>query len=94
MVDRRALASIVLGMNNSTLTAIGNDYGYDYVFSRELEALANSEDIFIPISTSGNSSKIINATKKAKSMNIEVVALSGSNGVELSQLCDYFTVKD
>ena len=94
LVDRRALASIVLGMNNSTLTAIGNDFGFDYVFTRELEALANPEDIFIPISTSGNSSNIINATKQAIRMNIEVVALTGGNGGELSQLCDCITVKE
>ena len=78
--DRSPLASIALGTNSSNLSAIGNDYGYDKVFTRELLALGKKEDIFIPISTSGNSPNVIDAIKSAKSLGIQVFGLSGGNG--------------
>jgi len=78
--DRDALASIALGTNNSSLSAIGNDYGFENVFSRELEAIAKSEDILIGITTSGNSKNIINALETAKSLNIKTYIFTGRSG--------------
>ena len=78
--DRDALASIALGTNNSSLSAIGNDYGFENVFSRELEAIAKSEDILIGITTSGNSKNIINALETAKSINIKTYIFTGRSG--------------
>jgi len=78
--DRRPLPSIALGTNSSSVTAIGNDYGYQYIFSRELEAIGNSRDLLIAISTSGNSENILNLLEKAKSMSIEFFILTGLSG--------------
>ncbi len=78
--DRDPLASIALGTNNSSLSAIGNDYGFENVFSRELEAIAKSEDILIGITTSGNSKNIINALETAKSLNIKTYIFTGRSG--------------
>ena len=85
--DREALAAIALGTNSSNMSAIGNDYGYDKVFSREIAALGRAEDIFIPISTSGNSRNIIAAVEVAKKMNLKVVGFSGKDGGKLAKLC-------
>ncbi|HEC25929.1 MAG TPA: SIS domain-containing protein [Gammaproteobacteria bacterium] len=84
--DRPALAAVALGANNSILTAVGNDYGYDRVFARELEGLAKAEDVFIAISTSGNSTNIIRAVECAKQMNIRTWCLTGAGGGELCDL--------
>ena len=64
MFDRAPLASIVLGANNSAISAIGNDYGYEQVFARELMGISKKGDVFIPISTSGNSPNILAAVKQ------------------------------
>jgi D-sedoheptulose 7-phosphate isomerase len=87
MFDRKPLASIVLGANNSAISAIGNDYGYKEVFSRELRALGKIGDLFIPISTSGNSANIINAVECAQQLGLTAVALTGSSGGSLRELC-------
>ena len=78
LFDRPGLASIALGTNSSAMTAIGNDYGYDNVFSREIEAVASPIDIIIAITTSGNSSNIIKALEAAKAKNIFSIVLTGS----------------
>ncbi len=78
LFDRPGLASLALGTNSSAMTAIGNDYGYDNVFSREIEAVANSEDIIIAITTSGNSSNILKALDTAKKKGIPSVVFTGS----------------
>ena len=88
LFDRAPLPSLALGTNNSTISAIGNDYGYEQVFSRELEAIAKSEDVFIPISTSGNSPNILAAVTVAKQHNILTVALTGQSGGQLKQRCE------
>jgi D-sedoheptulose 7-phosphate isomerase len=88
MFDRAPLASIVLGANNSAISAIGNDYGYDQVFARELRGLAKVEDIFIPISTSGNSANIIMAVHQANELGLSTIALTGMEGGKLSKLCN------
>ncbi len=87
MFDRNALASIVLGANNSGLSAMANDYGYDQVFARELQAVGNKNDVFIPISTSGNSPNIINAVKEATKKGMKVVGFSGNSGGILATQC-------
>lgn len=88
LFDRAPLASIVLAANNSAISAIGNDYGYEYVFARELEALARPEDVFIAISTSGNSANILRAVKVAKARGLTTVAWTGASGGRLSDLCE------
>lgn len=90
--NRPPLASIALGTNSSNLSAIGNDYGYEKVFTRELLALGKKEDIFIPISTSGNSPNVIDAIKAAKSLGIQVFGLTGDKGGKMIDLCDCLTV--
>jgi D-sedoheptulose 7-phosphate isomerase len=87
--DRPALSSISLTTDTSILTAIGNDYGYEEIFSRQIEANGKSGDIFIAISTSGNSKNIIKAVQTAKLKNIIVVGLTGEKGGELAKISDF-----
>ncbi len=86
--DRPSIPSLALTTDTSNLTAIGNDYGYDKVFSRQLEGMGQSGDIFIGISTSGNSINIINAFNSAKEKGITTVALVGKDGGKMAQLAD------
>lgn len=86
--DRAPLASLALGTNNSTISAIGNDYGYDQVFSRELEAVAKAGDVFIGISTSGNSPNILAAVNKAAALGITTTCLTGRTGGKLLAMCN------
>ncbi len=87
--DRPSIPSLALTTDTSNLTAIGNDYGYDKVFSRQLEGMGQSGDIFFGISTSGNSLNIINAFKSAKEKNIITVALVGRDGGEMAKIADF-----
>jgi D-sedoheptulose 7-phosphate isomerase len=87
MFDRAPLASLVLGANNSAISAIGNDYGYEQVFSRELTGVAKAGDVFIPISTSGNSPNILVAVELAKQLDLTTVAFTGMAGGKLAKLC-------
>jgi D-sedoheptulose 7-phosphate isomerase len=87
MFDRAPLASLALGTNNSAISAIGNDYGYELVFARELQGIARRGDIFIPISTSGNSANILAAVKMANELGINTVAWTGATGGKLKALC-------
>lgn len=86
--DRPSLPSLALTTDTSALTAIGNDYGYDKVFSRQLEGMGQDGDLFIGISTSGNSENIINAFDSAKKKNITTVALTGRDGGEMAKMAD------
>jgi D-sedoheptulose 7-phosphate isomerase len=88
MFERAPLASLALGTNNSAISAIGNDYGYEQVFARELQAIARPEDVFIPISTSGNSPNILAAVKIANDLGIKTMAFTGDSGGQLKQLCE------
>jgi D-sedoheptulose 7-phosphate isomerase len=92
MFDRSPLASLVLGANNSAISAIGNDYGYDQVFARELKGMASSGDIFIPISTSGNSPNVLIAVEQAKQQDLITMALTGADGGKLATMCDCLCV--
>jgi len=86
--DRRGYPAIALTTDSSALTSIGNDYGFDYVFSRQLEALGRKGDLLIAISTSGNSANVINAVNRAKEMGIKTVGLLGRDGGKLAKLVD------
>ena len=88
LFDRSPLASIALATNNSAISAIGNDYGYEQIFARELQAIAKPEDVFIPISTSGNSANILAAVSVAKELGVTTVAWTGAGGGRLGQMCD------
>jgi D-sedoheptulose 7-phosphate isomerase len=85
-VDRKPLPIVSLAMDTSTLTACGNDYGFEYIFSRNLEALANRKDLLIAISTSGNSKNIIEVLKLSKKMKIFSITLLGSGGGKAKKL--------
>lgn len=82
----------MLGANNSAISAIGNDYGYEEVFARELRGVGNAGDVFIPISTSGNSENIVAAAVVAKDMGIITMGWSGAGGGQLALLCDVLCV--
>lgn len=86
--ERRALAALALSVNTSSLTAIGNDYGFDFVFARQLEALGREGDVAVGISTSGNSPNVIRALDIAKSKSIYSVALTGRTGGKMKNVAD------
>ena len=86
--DRRALPSISIS-DSSHITCVGNDYGFDFVFAKGVEAFGQEGDFFFGISTSGNSKNIIEAVKSAKERNLKTVALLGKDGGKLKGVCDY-----
>ncbi len=86
--ERRGLPAIALTTDTSALTAIGNDYGYDRVFSRQVEALAQEGDLVWGISTSGNSANVTQALELAKQMGCATLGLSGRNGGAMNGCCD------
>ncbi len=86
--ERRALDAIALGVNVPTLTAIGNDYGYNRVFERQLEAVAKPGDVVIGLSTSGNSPNILRAVKRAGKIGCTTVAMTGRTGGKLKDAAD------
>jgi len=86
--DRSALAGIALTTNTSIITSLANDYGYDIVFSRQVEALGKKNDVVLGISTSGKAKSVILGIKQAKKMGIKTVALSGGDGGEVVKLAD------
>jgi len=86
--ERKAWPAIALTTDSSALTALGNDYSFDIVFSRQLQALGQKGDVLIAISTSGNSKNILEAVKQAKSLGITSVGVTGGNGGQLAGLCD------
>lgn len=88
VLERKGYPAVALTTDTSILTAIGNDYGYDYVFSRQVEALGNDNDVFIGISTSGNSKNIINAIDVARSKGLKIIGLTGKDGGLMKTMCD------
>lgn len=86
--DRPPIAALALTTDTSSLTAIGNDFGFDYLFSRQLQALGKPGDVAIGISTSGNSPNIINALKTARQGGITTVGLTGNNGGSMAEFCE------
>ena len=89
---RRSLAGIALGVNSSSLSAIGNDLGYEFTFSRELEGLGRPESVVIGLSTSGNSANVLQLIEQAKSMGIPVMVLTGASGGMAVERCDVICV--
>jgi len=86
--ERRGLPGIALTTDTSALTAIGNDYGYDRVFDRQVESLANNGDVVIGISTSGNSKNVVSALKLAQELGCQTVGLTGRDGGAMNDVCD------
>lgn len=86
--DRNALAAIALTTNTSILTALANDYGYEVVFARQIEALGQRNDLVIGISTSGKAKNVALAIKQAKKMGLKTIALTGGDGGDLAKLAD------
>ena len=86
--ERKALAAIALTTDSSAITSISNDYGYSRVFERQIEALANRDDVVIGISTSGSSKNVINGLTIAKEIGCKVIGFSGKDGGEMNALCD------
>jgi D-sedoheptulose 7-phosphate isomerase len=87
--DRPALPALALSVNSSAVTAIGNDYGFDLVFSRQIEALGRQGDVAIGISTSGNSPNVLGAIVAAKKMGMHTAALTGCTGGKLRNIVDH-----
>ncbi len=87
--DRPALASIALTTDTSALTAIGNDYGYELLFSRQIEANGSPGDIYLAISTSGNSKNVLKSLESAKKLGIKTVGLTGRSGGKMKDMVDY-----
>ncbi|ANV98732.1 phosphoheptose isomerase [Helicobacter enhydrae] len=86
--ERIGLPAIALSVDTSALTAIGNDYGFEFVFSRQIQALAKEGDVVFGISTSGNSQNVNNALREGKRLGAFCVGLSGRDGGEMKGLCD------
>lgn len=86
--DRTALAAIALTTNTSVLTSLANDYGYEVVFAKQVEALGQKNDVVIGISTSGKAKNVASGLKQAKKMGLKTVALTGGDGGEIAKLAD------
>ena len=89
LIERNGLPAIALTTDTSILTAIGNDYGYEMVFSRQIEALGRKGDLLFVYSTSGNSQNILKAVEIAKKIGISVVGMTGLNKGKLDTMCDF-----
>ncbi|TAM64377.1 MAG: D-sedoheptulose 7-phosphate isomerase [Rhodanobacter sp.] len=86
--DRPGLPAIALTTDTSIMTAIGNDYGYDYVFARQVEALGQQGDVLFAISTSGNSRNIVRAIEAAREKRMMTIGLTGQGGGKMAGMCD------
>jgi D-sedoheptulose 7-phosphate isomerase len=87
--ERKGMPAIALTTDTSILTSVGNDYGYDYIFARQVEALCRPEDLVIGITTSGNSANVVRAMEAAKEIGATTVGLTGGTGGKLLNLCDF-----
>lgn len=86
-LDRKALPAIAIS-DASHISCVGNDFGFDFIFSRFIEAHGNANDVLFAISTSGNSKNVINAINYAKDQGMKIIALTGKNGGAIADLCD------
>ena len=86
---RPALRAVALTTDSSILTASGNDFGFDHIFGRQIEALGQPGDVFLAISTSGNSPNILNALHQARQMDITTIGFTGNDGGKMADLCDH-----
>ena len=89
MMERKSIPALSLCVDPSVMTCIGNDYGYDMVFARQMEGLGQAGDVLVAISTSGNSENIIKAIETAKKKQIKVVGFLGKGGGKIADMCDY-----
>ena len=87
--DRPGLPAFSLSTDTSVLTAIGNDYGYEHLFARQIEAVGNTGDVFFGISTSGRSPNILKALQAARAKGLITIGLTGQTGGNMSELCDH-----
>jgi D-sedoheptulose 7-phosphate isomerase len=88
-VDRPALRAVALTTDSSILTAISNDWSFEQIFSRQIEALAQPGDVFLGISTSGNSKNILRALHQAKKQQVHTIGFTGNGGGKMRELCDH-----
>lgn len=86
--ERKSLPAIALTTDTSILTSLGNDYGYDVIFARQIEGLGNKGDVVLGISTSGDSSNVVEAMKKARELGLKTITLTGNQGGQLGNLAD------
>ncbi len=87
--ERKGMPAIALTTHTSIITSVGNDYGYDYIFARQIEALCRPEDLVIGITTSGNSANVVRAMQAAKEIGATTVGLTGGSGGQLNAICDF-----
>jgi D-sedoheptulose 7-phosphate isomerase len=87
--ERRGLPAIALTTDTSILTSVGNDYGFEFIFSRQVEALCGPLDVVIGLSTSGNSANVVRAIETAKQIGATTVGMTGGSGGKLAGLCDF-----
>ena len=87
--ERRGLAAIALTTDTSIITSVGNDYGYDYIFARQIEALCRPEDVVVGITTSGNSKNVVAAIEEANRLGATTIGLTGGTGGKLNDLCKF-----
>ncbi|RMH69311.1 MAG: SIS domain-containing protein [Gemmatimonadetes bacterium] len=92
--ERPAIAALALTTNTSTITACANDYGYDFIFSRQVEALGKPEDVLLGLSTSGNSKNVILALEAAQTRGITTLGLTGKSGGKMKDVCDVIICVD
>jgi len=85
---RKALPAIALSTDTSVITSLGNDFGYEYIFDRQVQSLAKNGDVLIGISTSGKSENVNNALKRALDLSINTIGFSGKDGGEMNEICD------
>jgi D-sedoheptulose 7-phosphate isomerase len=88
-MERAAMPAVALSVNTSCVTAIGNDYGFDHVFARQIEAFGQPGDMAVGISTSGNSANVLLGLAKANEMRMTTVALAGASGGKMKDVADY-----
>ncbi|WP_455204916.1 D-sedoheptulose-7-phosphate isomerase [Kaarinaea lacus] len=87
--DRSGIPALALPANSSTMTAVANDYGYEAVFQRQVQALGRSGDVFFGFSTSGRSGNVVAAIQECKQLGITTVGMTGASGGDMLELCDY-----
>ena len=90
LVDRRPLPAIALTTDTSVLTAVGNDYGFEHVFERQVRGLGRAGDVFLAISTSGRSPNVLRALKAAREIGLMTIGFSGADKTEMADLCRHF----
>lgn len=91
-MERHPLPAIALHTDTSALTAIGNDYGFENVFARQLEAWGKPNDVALGISTSGNSKNVVNAIKRGNELGLKTIGLSGGNGGNLAKIAQHYII--